>query len=155
MSALQRGFSDSIYCIGELTTSDKGSKVRGCVVLIANNNSLSANIVTTEPTILINIRKLHQPALTELRQCQHQIIYQTKKMNWWTHVETTGIAIRLICKSQEQKWCLSGNSSQPSYLLYSVICWEFLTTQCFTIHFINFSEFFLHQSSLSALWHYK
>ena len=42
MSALQRRFIDSIYYIGELTTSDKGSKVQGCVVLIATNNSMNA-----------------------------------------------------------------------------------------------------------------
>ena len=91
----------SIYYTGELTTSYKWSKVWGCVVLIANKNSLNAYIVTTKPMILINIRKLHQQALTELRQGQHQSIYKTKKMIWWTHVETTDMATTLICKSQE------------------------------------------------------
>ena len=116
MSVHHRRFIDSIYYTGELTTSDKGSKVQGCVVLIATNNSMNANIVSTEPAILINIRKLHQPALTELRRSQHQIIYQTKMMIWWTHMETTDMAARVICKSYEQEWFLSGNSSQPAIL---------------------------------------
>ena len=150
MSVHQRRFIDSIYYIGELTTSDKGSKVQGCVVLIATNNLMNAYIVTTKPAILINIRKLHQPALTELRRSQHQIIYQTKKMIWWTHVETTDMAARLICKSYEQEWFLSGNSSHlTNYIqLFAGSFWPLSVSQFILLLSLNF--FFTKLSFLAS-----
>ena len=53
-------------------------------------------------------------------------------------------------------WSLRVIHSKPAIdnshhnLLESVICWEFLATQCFTIHFITFIEFFLHKTIFLA-----
>ena len=82
----------------KLMTSDRSSKVWGCLVQAANNNLLNAYRTTTKPMILIYNRHLHQPALTGLRPRQHQIINQTKTLIWWTQTE---METRLIDQSQE------------------------------------------------------
>ena len=100
MSALRQRFIDSIYYRRADYIRQGLYSLRSCSIDSKKQLVERPYIVATKTMVLIYSHQLHQPVLRELPQCQHQIIYQTRKMNRCTHVEKNDMAIRLICKSQ-------------------------------------------------------